>query len=168
MYTKLRSVVDASIFVALVTLAGAISAQSSTNINDTLRHRKAAGVTYISGGVGTDDVARMRELAPRFNVRIRFQNLSDGASLSDIKVIILNEKRINIMNIVTEGPLLYIKISPGRYYLAAVYENTVQERMLVVKQKSQNITISFQVNELEDSWRYCDNGNEKCPRRSQR
>ncbi|MCY1222177.1 hypothetical protein D9M68_269070 [compost metagenome] len=124
--------------------------------------RESAGILYVSGGVGTEDVARMQELAPRFNVRIRFQDKATGASLSDVIVVVLNEKNERLLRLVTEGPLLYMKMQPGRYVLAMAYQDSVQKRTVTIGRAPQNMTLAFPVNEREGAWLYCRDQNVRC------
>lgn len=124
--------------------------------------RESAGVLYVSGGVGTEDVARMQELAPRFNVTIRFQDKATGASLSDIIVVVLNEKNERLLRLVTEGPLLYMKMQPGRYVLAMAYQDSVQKRTVTVGRAPQSMTRAFPVNEREGAWLYCPDQSVRC------
>lgn len=122
------------------------------------RIREASGITYVSGGVGLDDVARMRALAPRFNVRVRFEDRATGASLADVRVVVLNDKSQRLLVLTTEGPLLYLKMPPGRYLLATAYQGNVQERAVTVGRKAQDLSIGFPINDMEDAWRYCAGG----------
>lgn len=105
--------------------------------------RESAGIVYVSGGIGTDEVARMRELAPSFNVRIRFQEEVTGASLSDVKVVVLNEKSERLLRLETEGPLLYMKMPPGRYLMAMAYQHTVKKRIITVGRAARSMTFAF-------------------------
>jgi hypothetical protein len=106
----------------------------------------------------------MRAIASRFNVRIRFQDQSDGASLSDVKVVVLNEKNEPLLRLVTEGPLLYMKMPKGRYLLEATYEDTVKERAITVGRGTTDMTVSYRLNAMEKDWRYCANEGTGCSR----
>ena len=165
MHPILRALVGGSILLISISSIGASNAQPAPHAREISAIKESSGIEYVSGGIGVDEVARMRELSPRFNVHIRFQNPSDGSSLSDVKVIILNEQRVRLLHIITEGPLLYMKIRPGHYYFAAVYQNVVKEQTLIVDKRTVNMTVSFTINELEDAWRYCESRTTKCPTR---
>jgi len=156
-----------TIVLALAAAAMTLSHGQQLPLRDAPEVRESAGILYVSGGVGTDDVNRMRALAPRFNVRIRFQDQADGASLSDVKVVVLNDKKERLLRLVTEGPLLYMRMPPGRYLLALAYQDNVQERTINVGRAAQDITFAFRVNELEDSWLYCRDGSARCKRQGE-
>nr|WP_315594655.1 hypothetical protein [uncultured Cupriavidus sp.] len=162
-----QNLLNALLMLSLAAISAASHAQPAVKRDDTTPAAQSETIPYVSGGVGVDDVARMRELAPLFNVRLRFQDKATGASLSDVKVIILNENKVRLLRVITEGPLLYFKVRPGRYYLAAVYADEVHESTLVIAQKVRTMTISFRVNEMEGTWKYCLEREGRCHRREQ-
>lgn len=150
-----RSWVKITILAASTALAGPACAQASTSTPKAALQQGATSIPYLSGGIGADDVARMRSLAPQFNVHLRFQDRSDGASLSDVKVLLLNARHERVLRVVSEGPLLYMRVPPGQYYLAAVYQGIIQELALIVGRKPIDLTISFTMNSEEGTWQYC-------------
>ncbi|MEN7531405.1 hypothetical protein [Cupriavidus sp. DL-D2] len=150
-----RSWVKITILAASTALAGPACAQASTSTPKAAPQQGATSIPYLSGGIGADDVARMRSLAPQFNVHLRFQDRSDGASLSDVKVLLLNARHERVLRVVSEGPLLYMRVPPGQYYLAAVYQGIIQELALIVGRKPIDLTISFTMNSEEGTWQYC-------------
>ena len=150
-----RSWVKITILAAFTALAGSACAQASTSTPKAALQQGATSIPYLSGGIGADDVARMRLLAPQFNVHLRFQDRSDGASLADVKVLLLNARHERVLRVVSEGPLLYMRVPPGQYYLAAVYQGIIQELALIVGRKSIDLTISFTMNSEEGTWQYC-------------
>jgi len=150
-----RSWVNVMILAAFTASASTAGAQASASTPKATLQQVATSIPYLSGGIGADDVARMRSLAPQFNVHLRFQDRSDGASLADVKVLLLNARHERVLRVVSEGPLLYMRVPPGQYYLAAVYQGIIQERSLSVGRKPLDLTISFTMNSEEATWRYC-------------
>jgi len=152
-----RSWVNVMILAAFTASAGTAGAQASASASTpkTTLQQGATSIPYLSGGIGADDVARMRALAPQFNVHLRFQDRSDGASLADVKVLLLNARHERVLRVVSEGPLLYMRVPPGQYYLAAVYRGIIQEHALIVGRKPVDLTISFTMNSEEGTWQYC-------------
>lgn len=121
-----RSWVNVMILAAFTASASTAGAQASASTPKATLQQVATSIPYLSGGIGADDVARMRSLAPQFNVHLRFQDRSDGASLADVKVLLLNARHERVLRVVSEGPLLYMRVPPGQYYLAAVYQGIIQ------------------------------------------
>ncbi|MWL91186.1 hypothetical protein [Cupriavidus sp. SW-Y-13] len=150
-----RSWIQVMILAAFTASVSPAGAQAATSAPKAAPQQIAAGIPYLSGGIGADDVARMRSLAPQFNVHLRFQDRSDGTSLADVKVLLLNARHERILRVVSEGPLLYMRLPPGQYYLAAVYQGIIQEVALIVGRKPIDLTISFTMNSEEGTWQYC-------------
>lgn len=73
------------------------------------------GIDYVSGGIGVDQVAAMRSIAGRFNVHMHFVNEADGSSLSDVTVTLFDARREIVLLVLSEGPLLYLRLPPGDY-----------------------------------------------------
>ncbi|WP_019448220.1 hypothetical protein [Cupriavidus sp. BIS7] len=113
--------------------------------------RESGGVPYVSGGVGIDDVSQMKALAPGFNVRLRFADESNGNSLSDVLIVVLDERNERVLRVRTEGPLLYMKLPPGRYLLAMAYLDSVRQLPITVGRTPMQLTIGFHVEDVDVS-----------------
>ncbi|MDG0025396.1 carboxypeptidase regulatory-like domain-containing protein [Trinickia sp. Y13] len=92
------------------------------------------GVTYLTGGIGEDDVKQLRAAAAKYDLRVTFASKT-GAYLSDIDVSISTESKREVLSIRTEGPLLFVNVPPGRYLLAANYAGKAQTKHVTVPPK---------------------------------
>lgn len=92
------------------------------------------GVTYLTGGIGEDEVQQLRAAAAKYNLRVTFASKT-GAYLSDIDVSISTESKRDVLSIRTEGPLLFVQVPPGRYILAANYAGKAQTKHVTVPAK---------------------------------
>lgn len=92
------------------------------------------GVTYLTGGIGEDDVQQLRAAAAKYDLRVTFASKT-GAYLSDIDVSISTESKREVLSIRTEGPLLFVNVPPGRYLLAANYAGKAQTKHVTVPPK---------------------------------
>ena len=82
---------------------------------------KAQGATsYVSGGITIDERDAMKPMAKDYNLRMMFA-LNVGNYLSDVKVRIMRGKT-TMLDVVTEGPWLYVKLPAGKYVVSAEYE----------------------------------------------
>jgi hypothetical protein len=99
-------------FVAIP--AGAASAESPVVPAAPAVHHMN-GIDYVSGGIGVNQVAAMRGIAGRFNVHLHFVNEADGSSLSDVTVTLFDARREIVLLVMSEGPLLYLRLPPGDY-----------------------------------------------------
>ncbi|MBB6593113.1 hypothetical protein LBW62_01095 [Ralstonia solanacearum] len=88
-----------------------------------------AGVTYLSGGIGQDDVASMRAAAPRYNLQLTFAGKA-GEYIADVDTRIRQADGTIVLGVVSEGPLLFVHLPPGRYRVSATY-NGVEQHLAV-------------------------------------
>jgi hypothetical protein len=92
--------------------------------------REAAGVRYISGGVGEESQARLAAQAAQFNVRVIFA-LKAGNYLSGVEASVWDGSGKPVFSTVTEGPWLYLRLAPGNYVMRAALGGQKQEQKLV-------------------------------------
>nr|WP_057926933.1 hypothetical protein [Burkholderia ambifaria] len=98
------------------------------------------GVTYITGGIGQDEVTAFRDVAPRYNLRITFASKS-GHYLSDVDVT-LSSGKSTILDVHTNGPFLFARVPPGRYSVSA-HDRAVQEVRRVVVPARGGVDVRF-------------------------
>ncbi|AJG24100.1 hypothetical protein [Cupriavidus basilensis] len=120
------------------------------------------GISYVSGGIGEDEVKAMRSIAGRFNVRLGFYDAKGGAALSDVVVTIEDTRGERRLRVVIAGPLLYMQLPPATYTVRAQFRGDSQSRKFTVGRNAINYLFRLRINELEDGWVYCES---RCPRR---
>ncbi len=113
------------------------------------------GIAYISGGIGSDEAGQLRAMASRFNVHMRFVDARTGESMSDVAVVVVDTQGKKRLSLVTEGPLLYLKLHPGTYRAYVTYQGSTQSRPFTAGSKPVALAFRLAVNEAERSWLYC-------------
>ena len=113
---------DASVGTAQTVAAGTDNAATRTVQN---------GVAYITGGVGSDEVAAMRRVASEYSPRMTFLT-QGGQFLSDVAVEIVEPSGAFVLNTSTPDPFLYVSLHAGRYQIAAYAAGTRQTRVVRV------------------------------------
>ncbi|VVE28087.1 carboxypeptidase regulatory-like domain-containing protein [Pandoraea terrigena] len=76
------------------------------------------GVSYITGGIGEDEVQAFRAAAPQYNLRMTFASKA-GNYLSDVDVTITAGAGRHVLAVRTEGPFLFVRIPAGAYRVSA-------------------------------------------------
>ncbi len=89
------------------------------------------GVTYLTGGIGSDEVQTMRAAAPHYNLRLLFTT-TRGAYLSDADVAIQALTGTAALDARAEGPYFYAKVPPGRYRVGIRLDGAWQSRLVTV------------------------------------
>lgn len=83
-------------------------------------------VLWMSGGIGDDARDEMRKAAATYNVQLMFAD-RQGSYLADIPFAVRRNGR-EIYAGISEGPLLYLKLAPGSYQIAAQIDGVWQNR----------------------------------------
>ncbi|ASW03506.1 hypothetical protein [Paraburkholderia aromaticivorans] len=89
------------------------------------------GVSYITGGVGQDEVQAFRAAAPRYNLRMTFASKA-GSYLSDVDVTITSGAGRRVLTVRTEGPFLFVRLPAGRYQIGAQRRHITETRRVQV------------------------------------
>jgi hypothetical protein len=91
----------------------------------------SSGVTYVTGGTGTEAVDRLRGMEKDFNLKLVFA-LSNGEYLADVGVSVVDAANHVVLDASTEGPLLLARLPAGNYQVNANYRGNVEHRAVAV------------------------------------
>jgi len=111
-----------------------------------------AGVRYVSGGIGREAVRQMQAIAGQFNVRLSFQDPSEGRPISGVTLILANENGKRLLRLVTDGPLAYLKLPHGSYYLTVIHQGADHEQWITAEDEPMDLTFLFNLIDLEQDW----------------
>ena len=78
---------------------------------------------YMTGGIGEEEVAVMRNHAKQFTLNILFSEGTSGRSVTDLNVNIYNEQNALIFRIVGSKPMLYVNLPAGTYIIKLQLKN---------------------------------------------
>lgn len=91
----------------------------------------AGGVSYVSGGVGTESIDRLSSLAGDFNLKLVFA-LKSGEYVSDVKVGVADAAGKTLLDTTSEGPWLLTKLPVGKYQIVASFAGKAEKRTIAV------------------------------------
>ena len=91
-----------------------------------VRGATAQGYRFMSGGVGTAERDEMMQQANLYNLTLSFAARS-GQYLSDVNVVIVDERGKEIVNMTAAGPLFLAELPAGRYNIRATYDGHSEE-----------------------------------------
>lgn len=95
----------------------------------------ASGVTYVSGGAGTEAVDRLRSMERDFNLKLVFA-LSNGEYLADVRVTVVDAANKVVLDTTAEGPWLLARLPAGTYQVNAAHGRSVEHRSVALGQTS--------------------------------
>ena len=82
--------------------------------------KRLGNTTYLSGGLTQDEAQAMQSVAPQYNLRAVFI-AHTGQYLADVPVSIKNAHGEVVFDGISEGPMLWLGVPPGRYVITAQY-----------------------------------------------
>jgi len=80
--------------------------------------QSAGGVTYLSGGVGDEELAELKSKEKEFNVHL-MMTAPGGAFVSDVHLRIVDANGAAVLDISNAGPYVYAHVKPGNYKIDA-------------------------------------------------
>jgi hypothetical protein len=115
---------------AVIALGSALIIAAASASSDAVV-RTAGGVSYVSGGVGTDSIERLNSLARDFNLKLVFA-LNSGAYVSDVGVVIADAAGKTLLDTTSEGPWLLTRLPAGNYQIVATFAGNPVKRQVAV------------------------------------
>lgn len=112
-------------------LLGSASLVSVASTNSDAIVQTAGGVSYVSGGVGTDSIGRLSSLASDFNLKLVFA-LKSGEYVSDVRVAIADTAGKTLLDTTSDGPWLLAKLPAGNYQIVATFAGVAVKRQIAV------------------------------------
>jgi hypothetical protein len=92
---------------------------SATAAELTPRVHASGGIAYVSGGIGIEERQAMQDLTQPFNLRLSFSERGKGALLASAMVRIYDAADKLVLDVASEGPLLFLLLPEGRYRIEA-------------------------------------------------
>ncbi|WP_232219938.1 carboxypeptidase-like regulatory domain-containing protein [Pseudogulbenkiania sp. MAI-1] len=84
--------------------------------------------SFISGGIGADEVAAMKAVRQDYNLRLLFAAKGSGEYLADVAVVVRNARGDTVLDTVAKGPFFYARLPAGQYQVSASYQDKSQAR----------------------------------------
>ena len=91
----------------------------------------SSGVTYVSGGAGTEEIDQLRSIEKDFNLKMVFA-LTSGAYLAEVNVTIVDAANKVVLDTLAEGPWFLARLPAGTYQVNASYRTNVEHRTVAV------------------------------------
>ena len=94
------------------------------------------GIEYISGGIGSEESDAMLALGKKWPLVLEFSQDHPQRPLwvADVTVKILDQKKKVVFEALSEGPIMLLKISSGKYDAEYSFEGKVLKRSLAIEE----------------------------------
>ncbi|HID83382.1 MAG TPA: hypothetical protein EYH06_00135 [Chromatiales bacterium] len=113
-------------------------------------------VEYVSGGISIEEEQALAEMAKDFTLKV-VMALRCGDYLNNINVLILDKDGKIVLESVTDGPILYVNLQPGKYKVLASAHGEQYKKNVRIKSGRQSQIVYYWPIES----RACDEGNNK-------
>jgi hypothetical protein len=97
--------------------------------------QQSSGVQFLNGGAGESERAAMRARQAEFPLQIVFSSPSGAYSVADR--VRVSDPRGEVVAVHGAGPLLMVKLPPGRYTMEADFGGRVERRQVQLAQSPQ-------------------------------
>src|ERR1035437_8864579 len=99
----------------------------------------SSGISYVSGGVGTESLDRLSAMSREFNLKLVFA-MKSGEFASDVRVVIADAKGKPLLDSTSEGPWFFPRLPAGNYQIAATFAGkTINQRTAIEGKKLRTI-----------------------------
>ena len=88
-------------------------------------------ITYVSGGVGDESLARMTAMVSDYNVKFVFAKTS-GEFVSGVMVTITDAKGRTVVDAKSDGPWFLTRLPAGNYQIAASLAGKTERQQIDV------------------------------------
>jgi len=91
-------------------------------------------VTYVSGGVGSDESKALQSAESQWPLALRFTG--PGADfLADVHVRVVDAHGADVLQATSRGPYMLVGLRPGRYTVYARYKSDEQQKTVTIPGK---------------------------------
>jgi hypothetical protein len=95
------------------------------------------GITYLSGGIGHEEALAIKAEARHYPLSLVFAAGRHNEYLADVKVTIKDRNNKAVVDTVSTGPIMLLKVPAGRYAIAAESNGKTLHRTVQVKAKGE-------------------------------
>lgn len=84
-----------------------------------LTPHNANGITYVSGGIGEQELVAIAAMKRDYNLRLLFAVTKSGEFLADVRVKLVDKAGKTLLDAMSDGPYFFAKVKPGNYKVVA-------------------------------------------------
>jgi len=131
---------------AAVAAAGtlAIGVASAASMGALPPEQTQGAVTYVTGGIGTDESEAMKQAQAKYPLSLSFIEKSKEEYVAKVDVTIQDQQGNTQLKAISEGPFLLAKLPDGKYTVTAQYDGKSEVRQVTVAaSKPQRVVFSW-------------------------
>lgn len=119
-----------SVIAPAIVLSGLALSAMGAPASDVPAPHKQGEVTYIMGGVGTNEADAIKHVARYYPLEMEFllKARPRAEYLADVKVRVKDAHHKIVLNVTADGPFLLAKLPAGKYTVTAERNGDVKSR----------------------------------------
>ena len=100
-----------------------------------VEEKSQGSVRYATGGIGADEVAAFKAAAPQYPLELLFAQKAspNDVYLADVKVIVKSASGQVLLDTVSGGPFLLVRLPAGKYRIEADSDGVVKQQAVELK-----------------------------------
>lgn len=104
---------------------------------------KTTEITYVTGGVCSEEVNFMKGIAQHFPLEIVLVQQVNGKEIyiADVNVSLQNAQQEEVLYVVTDGPFLFVNLPDGKYTITATYHDIKQTKQVNITRKHSRVVV---------------------------
>ena len=104
---------------------------------------KTTEISYVSGGVCSEEVNFMKGIAQHFPLEIVLVQQVDGKEIyiADVNISLHNAQQEEVLYVVTDGPFLFVNLPDGKYTINATYHDIQQTKQVNISKKHSRVVM---------------------------
>lgn len=101
------------------------------------------GVSYISGGIGVDEVNELQQHKDEFNLYLLFSEGERGTAAVGVDIEIYNAKQELVFTLKNAGPRVYVNLPAGEYKVNGVFNSQTQGATFAINGKQSKKVVLY-------------------------
>ena len=106
----------------------ALPAFASSAAAPALAEHHAHGVAWVSGGIGADESSALKSEASSYPLSMVFSAGKHDEYLADVRVVVKDHAGKTVLNTVSAGPLMLVRLPAGDYRVSAASDGRTLQR----------------------------------------
>jgi hypothetical protein len=110
------------------------------------RQQTQGAVTYVTGGIGSDEAQMMRDESANYPLTLELAAAAGGPRdeyISNADVRILDSQGSLVLDTRTEGPFMLVRLPAGTYAVDVEWNGVHKQKVVEVGERRQHLMLEF-------------------------
>jgi hypothetical protein len=135
-----------SSWLPIVVIAGVLTSGNASAQTPLPPERTVGSVSYLSGGIGSDEAQAMREAAVDYPLSLELAATGGGPRdeyIANAQVRIVDDHGSLLLDTRTQGPLLLVRLPAGTYAVDVGWNGIHRQKTVGIGGRPQHLLVEF-------------------------